>query len=483
MFMGIRSRSFAQGSSLYIVAVAAYAIGVWLHIPYGGGHVYSDLVTVFQVRECGSGSPCAILIPYVQTFVEYPVIDSMFMYAMGILASHLPGSLLPNYYALTVAFLAIPTFLLIREITIIIEIRQRDGSGGDAANQRRRLIWYFVLTPTFLFALLVNWYVIGVYFAVSGLRRYLEGKTLASGILFGLSAASNLVTAAPALGLLISSRTRRQGFTLTAAAFGTYGLLNLPFAVLNPGLWLAAFQYIYNWYIEGSWLLIFFPIDTHTPYRHTIPPLVFAGIVAVMLWYRFRKHDAPSRLDPLPYAFVNMFAYVFSSYIYTPQLNLALLPFFVLLPVADSYAEFFAFDLFNALVVILGFSQVFQPLGITYDFHPNDATSVVWGVAIIRSLWVGKFAIYDGFLRIFASNRVGTDQGQGGNLGTSMVSRRGAVEADRDRRGGHDRDRRGIGTVAAQEVAIRDRDLVGAGRNLLRESPVRVERDCHDGSA
>jgi hypothetical protein len=402
--MGTRSRRLTGGSNVYLVALAAYSIAVWLHIPYGGGHVYSDLVTVFQVRECGSGPSCAILIPYIQTFFEYPVLDSMFAYAMGILASNLPGGLLLNYYAVTVAFLAIPTFLLIRELTIIIEIRQRHGSGGDGS-QRQRVIWYFVLTPTFFVALLLNWYVIGVYFAVSGLRRYLEGKPLASGILFGLSAASNLVTAAPALGLLIASRTKRQGFTLTAAAFGTYGLLNLPFALLNPGLWLSAFQYVYDWYIEGTWLLIFFPNDTHTPFRHTIPPLVFGGIAAVMLWYRFRKHGASSGVDPLPYAFVSMFANVFSTYIYTPQLNLALLPFFVLLPVANTYAEFLGFDLLNSLIVILGFSQVLLPLGITYDFHPNDAASVVWGIAVIRSLWVGKFAIFDGLLRMLAQGR------------------------------------------------------------------------------
>src|SRR6266513_1738975 len=185
--MGIPSRSFAKGSTLYLVALTAYAIGVWLHIPYGGGHVYSDLVTVFQVRECSS-SQCVVLIPYIQTFFEYPVVDSMFMYAMGILALQLPGSLLSNYYLVTVIFLAIPTFLLIRELTIIIEIRERNGSGGNPSGQRQRVVWYFVLTPTFFFILLLNWYVIGVYFAMSGLRRYLEGRTLASGVLFGLSA-------------------------------------------------------------------------------------------------------------------------------------------------------------------------------------------------------------------------------------------------------------------------------------------------------
>jgi len=298
---------------------------------------------------------------------------------------------------------------------------------------------------------------------VSALRRYLEGRTLASGILFGLSAASNLVTAAPALGLLIASRTKRQGFTLTAAALGTYGLINLPFVILNTKLWLAAFQFIYDWYIEGSWMLILFPTDTHSPYRHIIPPLVFGGMAAAMLWFRFRKRAPTTEADPLSYAFVSMFAYVFSSYIYTPQLNLALLPFFVLLPVANSYAEFFTFDLLNSLIIILGFSEVLQPLGINYNFHPNDGTSVVWGIAVIRSLWVGKFVIADGFLRIFAPGREGQDEGGGVGLISPVPLPGSAIEADRDRRGaGLHRNRGGSGKVASQEVAVRDRDLIGA---------------------
>jgi hypothetical protein len=136
-----------------------------------------------------------------------------------------------------------------------------------------------------------------------------------------------------------------------------------------------------------------------------------------------------------------MFAYVFSSYIYTPQLNLALLPFFVLLPVASSYAEFLTFDLLNSLIIILGFSEVLQPLGINYNFHPNDGTSVVWGIAIIRSLWVGKFVVVDGFLRIFAPGRAGANEAQGGRPSSIAPSPGSAVEADGDRRGaGRQRD-------------------------------------------
>jgi len=98
--------------------------------------------------------------------------------------------------------------------------------------------------------------------------------------------------------------------------------------------------------------------------------------------------------------------------------------------------EFLTFDLLNSLIIILGFSEVLQPLGISYNFHPNDATSVVWGIAIIRSLWVGKFTIVDGFLRIFKSRRAGPGEGGVGNPSSPVLSLESTVEVERHRRGG-----------------------------------------------
>jgi hypothetical protein len=66
---------------LYAVAAILFLIGVWLHIPYGGGHIYSDIVTIFQTRECGGA---CLTIPYINGFVEYPIIVSEFLYAMWV---------------------------------------------------------------------------------------------------------------------------------------------------------------------------------------------------------------------------------------------------------------------------------------------------------------------------------------------------------------------------------------------------------------
>jgi len=394
---GLSDRRFM--ALVYLTALALYMIGLWLHLPNGGGNVYNGITEVFQQRICPpplidpylqvpSCTVSFLSVPYIQSFNEYPVITAMFMYVMGVSGGSLPGDLFTNYYLLTGAVLIIPTLLGIRELMKIIEIRR---------TPRSRILWYFVVTPTFLIMTLVNWYVIGVYFTLYGIRRYLEGGSrLWAGVLFGLSAASNFVTAVPALGLFIHSKTTKERVVLAGAALGTYAAINAPFFVLNGGLWLQSFHYVYTWNIENSWMQAIL-INLYSPYRHIIPPIVFGGFVVEMLWLRYRRKTD----DPLAFAFLAMFGYTFATYVYPPHLNLVLLPFFVLLPVTNSYREFLAFDVLNALIVILGFSEVLLAFGINYYsvFHPVSSItymSAVFWIEAVRSLWQGKFALVNG---------------------------------------------------------------------------------------
>lgn len=321
----------------------------------------------------------------------------MFMYVMGVFGTLLPGDLLRNYYLISSAFLAIPTLLSARELMRIIEIR---------GMPRNRVLWYFVVTPALAILTLANWYIIGVWLTLLALRKYLEGGSRPLvGVLLGLSAATNLVTAVPGIGLLFAERKGREALVLASTALGTYGLINLPFVVLNAGLWYQSWQYIYNWNIENSWMGAFL-LNPYSPYRHVIPTVVFAGVVAWMLWLRYRKMVR----DPVVFAFVAMFGYTFATYIYPPQMDLALLPFFVLLPVCG-YREFLAFDVANALIIILGASQVLLPFGINYynllhpmTYSPNypytavldlTASPLFW-LGVIRSFWEGKLLFVNG---------------------------------------------------------------------------------------
>lgn len=388
---------------VYVIAGIVYLFGVWEHIPYGGGHLYSDIATVFQERFCPNG-PCTTAFPYVHVFVEYPVVTGVFMYLMGLLGRYVPFSasqgLLPNYYFWTALFLLVPTFLSISEIFKIGDIL-------GVKSLRRKTLLYFVVTPTFVFMVLTNWYIIGVFFALFGLRKFLQGSRWISGVLLGISAATNLVTAMPALGMILAVKDKRETVKFVVGALVAVGAIYLPIYVLNPSFISQFLSYQEDWYAEGSWMLAF--INSYDPIRHYLFVGAFVLLSGAIIFkgMRIRRKISPESAATSDWANYTVlmaslfsFAWFFSSYIATPQTNLVLLPFFVLLPMTKYYPEFLVFDAANSLIDVWGFSQPLLVLGIT--LHPvmfgTPYQSPIQALEVIKSVWIGKFLIYDGLL-------------------------------------------------------------------------------------
>lgn len=366
--------NLASENAIYFVGLLLYILGFWLHVPYGGGHVYSDIVTVFQSRECTP--TCTLGVPYVQTFVEYPVVTSMFMYAMGQLG-RLTGVLINGYYSATFVFLAIPTFLAVRETIKIARITGVDQS---------RILPYFVATPTFVFMLLENWYIIGVFFLLLSIRKFLEGGRAWSGVAMGLSAASSGVTAVPLLALLLKCGQWKERALLLAGCLMTFGLVNLPFLLLNPALWFKFWSYHSNWYIEGSWMLAI--VGNESPLRHYIFPALFLSLAALIVW-KGRGEGG----DPLTLSFLFMGAFLFSTYVYTPQMNLILAPLIALVPKFRRYVAFIAFDTINSLIIVVGFSQPLLPF-FTFHVEAFGYWSPIQWMAIARSFMLGAIVVF-----------------------------------------------------------------------------------------
>ena len=413
-----------------------YLLGVWEHLPYTGGNIYSDIVTVYQNRFCYTG-PCGMGLPYVNYFVEYPLISGFFMYAMGMLGHlmPLPGrNFMGDYYTYTSTFLLFPTFLLVDNLRKIMDIL-------GMCKRNKRLFLFLIATPSFVFMLLLNWYIIGVYFAVFGLRKFLEGirsgksTAFVSGILMGLSAGSNLITAVPALGMLVFGTTswRERGkfvFGTLASMLAVYvpvvvlnsfphsysnashNIANYSFQFPNFNFITDFLRYEQNWYTEGSWMLGFF--TNMSPMRHYIFAGLFATMVAVITLKGMRMRQG-GQLDRANLVVMTSslytFAFLFCTYVCTPQMNLMLLPFFVLLPgMSKRYSEFLAFEIVNALVIVWGFSAPLAFLGIHLPSVPEFGpiwVSPIQFLAVLRSFWIGKFLIVDGLhgWRIIVSQR------------------------------------------------------------------------------
>lgn len=384
---------------VYVIAGVLYLFGVWEHIPYGGGHLYSDIATVFQNRFCPTG-PCTLAFPYVHTFIEYPVLTGVFIWAMGELGNLLPFSpsqgLLTNYYFWTALFLLFPTALSIGELFNIADIL-------GLKSPRKRMLLYFVATPSFVFMVLTNWYIIGVFFTLFGLRKFLQGSRWVSGIFLGVSAATNLITAIPAMGMILTVKDKREALKFVIGGLAAFGAIYLPVYALNPGFISQFLSYQENWYIEGSWMLAFF--NSYNPIRHVLFPAAFILLSAAIIFKGYKMRRKTGSYEDWANFVVIMaalfsFAWLFSSYIATPQTNLLLLPFFMLLPMTRYYPEFLVYDTANSLIDVWGFSQPLLVLGIT--LHPtmfgSPYQSPIQALEVIKSLWIGKFLIYDGLI-------------------------------------------------------------------------------------
>ena len=357
------------------------------------------------------------------------------MYAMGLIGHILPypgKDLMVSYYLYSSLFLLIPTFLLISNLLKIMDLI------GTGRKYRRSLI-YLIATPSFVFMLLLSWYIIGIFFAVWGLRKFLEGNMMGnntmrnriwSGALLGLSAAANLVTAVPAFGMVIfgtvSWRERASFlFGMLAALLIVYAPLvvvnSFPHSYVNSQHVVVQFgfqfpnlnvitdylHYQHDWYAEGSWMLAFF--SSTNPIRYYIFEGLFAAlsVIIVLKGLGLQKNRVLSRLDRANLVVMTSalftFAFLFSSYVCTPQLNLILLPFFVLIPLMSrNYPEFLAFEIVNSLVIVWGFSAPLAFLGINIP-TPTQFGSI-WAspiqfLAVLRSFWIGKFLIYDGLFK------------------------------------------------------------------------------------
>ena len=205
--------------------------------------------------------------------------------------------------------------------------------------------------------------------------------------------------------MLLGVRNRREASEFVIGGVAAFTAVYAPIYALNPGFISQFLSYESGWYAEGSWMLAFF--SSGNPLRHVLFPAAFILLACWTIYKGLRirgrltaatDQDRANFVVYMGSAF--SFAWLFSSYISTPQTNLMLLPFFALLPMTKYYPEFLAFDTATSLIDVWGFSQPLIILGIT--LHPvmfgSPYQSPIQALEVIRSIWIGKFLIYDGLL-------------------------------------------------------------------------------------
>ena len=358
---------------LIIGTTVLFAFNVWEHLPGIIPNHYSDIVSVFWRDGVGLGEH---LVPYLQFTFEYPVIVGVLVYVSSF-SRELTGNFMTamNYYVLIMdGFLflfTIGTVLLLRKMCMILNVEET------------RIWRCFLIMPTFLMFTVYNWDIIAVFFSVLSIYSYMKANKLGSAASLGLGIASKVYPAVLLPVYLVEEKSWRERLKFTFTSLGVFVLLNAPFITLNFETWLNTWTYHMEWGIENSWLIYFF--KQMDPFAH------YVGL-AVLLYLVYRgliqtsKRPYESQAERLiERCWLMNIAWLFGSYVVTPQMALMLLPFYTLIPTIPLLPAYVA-DVLNALIIVLWFTSE------AYIGDPLSPSSPVQYLAASRQLiWLGMF--------------------------------------------------------------------------------------------
>ena len=276
----------------------------------------SDIGRLYQDRGVDRAHP-----PYFSRDLEYPPLIGEVMYVATVpFSGGLRGPFLVNMLVLTGLAVA-TTWVLWR----------RNG----------RRAWRWALAPPLLLQGLTNWDLLSVGPATIGLVQWEQGAALAGGVLLGVGAAAKLypalfvpILAAAALGL----GARRQAARVVVGAGLGFGAIVAPVYALKPDAlrYLAHFHgnrdpdrgSLWYWIVHGPGLNPWIHEHAAVHLVTILPTVALGAAVAALCVAAYR-----GRVSPVAACAVATIVCLLTSKIYSPQYDLWVVPFLVMLPV------------------------------------------------------------------------------------------------------------------------------------------------------
>jgi uncharacterized membrane protein len=330
----------------------------------------SDLPFLYQHRGI---RPDAL--PYVDRNLEYPVLVGEVFWLTTFVA-----------HDTTAFFLA----------TAIAATALAMLTAGLLARRFGRRAWYFALAPPLALYAPMNWDAFAVLPAVAGLLAFDAGFDVGAGALLGVGAALKLYPAlflAPLAVARVRAGRTRDAVRLVVAAVGVLLAVNLPVFVASPHGWSFPLRFqsrrLATWGSLWHYLL-------HLPGRHpwfadgtarsiaNMGALLALGagvaLVCVSVWR--------GRLGAIGGAAVVTALFLLTNKVYSPQYDLWLVPFFVMLAVP--WRDYAAFVLADAAV----FTFVFAALD--HEFRVTPAWGWLLGALVVARALVIALVVRGG---------------------------------------------------------------------------------------
>ena len=266
--------------------VAGYHAWAYYHL------AYSDVLALYREHHL-YGHP----LPYVHAPIEYPVVTGVFMW----MASLFPG--VGGYFLATAV-----SFLVIG----IIMLRVMKGLCP-------RTYHVLSLSPLWLFYVLLNWDLLGIFFMVIGWWFVREKRWALAGVAIALGGFAKLFPfiAVPFLVVeLARDRDWRGLRALLVALITTSVVINAPFAIAGTHNWLIFFTY--NATRKGSAAVLTLVGFSSLPVAVSdAMGLLVVGGVAAWLCARVWRGESPMKASAYVFA-----AFLLVSKVYSPQYTL-----------------------------------------------------------------------------------------------------------------------------------------------------------------
>ena len=292
--------------------------------------------------------------PFFDRELEYPPLIGLVMYTAG---APFDGSMRPSFLlnALVLAALAaLVTWALWR----------RYGS--------RTKRWVF--SPPLLVESLTNWDLLSVAPATIGLLRWEAGGAFWAGVLIGVGAGAKLV---PALYVPILAAScvpfrawRRLRDVVVGAALGV-GVIAIPVYLAAPGA--LDFFLTFHGQRNPTWGTIWFyllrdpsmhlwaPVERLADIGTVISVVLVVGALVVLV-----MRTARARLSPLSACALATIAFILANKVYSPQYDLWVVPFLVMLPVRTKLVVHFYASSLLVFVLSAAISHVIDTPAFLY---------------------------------------------------------------------------------------------------------------------
>ncbi|MCD6313031.1 MAG: DUF2029 domain-containing protein [Thaumarchaeota archaeon] len=310
---------------IYSAAITSFLFSYIIHNPALSNPIYSDIVS-FWYRGFDF-----LRIPYVEMGFEYPPIAGFLTYLAAFL-----GSNILSYY--TVFSLIILVFYL-----ILIEVVMRVCAERDVGFEY--VLIFLCLSPSMVLYSVYNFDLIFASLLVISIYLLERGRLSFSALVFSLTALVKLVNLIALPFILTHIRGLRRQIKYLAISLSLFGAVNAILWMMNPAFIDETYLYHVKWGLENAWFLILFPD------RESWGVAKLFSIL--LLGYGLLKIYVLDKVESFNQVFMVLAVFILSSYVFTPQMALWLLPFLAIM--GRIPIPYFAFELSNAAIILLWF--------------------------------------------------------------------------------------------------------------------------------